>query len=103
MAQFTWEGTSTAGQLVRGNMEAANEAAVIANLRRQQIRPVKVSVAKAGLSFKISIPGLAPSVKSKDVVVFTRQLATMVEAGLPLVQCLDILGQQQPSKVFAGV
>jgi len=103
MPKFAWEGNTRSGQKQKGEMEAPNEGAVTAQLRRQGIIPSKVKARGKGLDIELKIPGLQPKVKTKDIVVFTRQFATMIDAGLPLVQCLDILGRQQPNKTFKGM
>jgi type IV pilus assembly protein PilC len=84
-------------------MEAPNEAAVSAQLRRQGIMPSRIRQRGKGLDVEIRIPGFGGKVTTKDRVVFTRQFATMIDAGLPLVQCLDILGRQQENKEFKKV
>jgi type IV pilus assembly protein PilC len=95
MADFVWQARSRTGELRRGTMEAENPAAVETRLRQQQLNPVKVR--KRG-----ALPNLqfGSGVGSKEIVVFTRQFATMIDAGLPLVQCLDILANQQENKIF---
>ncbi|MDY0268690.1 type II secretion system F family protein [Trichloromonas sp.] len=103
MAKFSWEGKNRAGQVQKGEMEAPNEAAVNAQLRRSGIMPTKVKERGKGLDVELKIPGFAPKITTKDLVVFTRQFATMIDAGLPLVQCLDILGRQQDNKTFKGI
>jgi type IV pilus assembly protein PilC len=103
MAKFSWEGKNRAGQVQKGEMEAPNEAAVNAQLRRNGIMPTKVKERGKGLDVELKIPGFAPKITTKDLVVFTRQFATMIDAGLPLVQCLDILGRQQDNKTFKGI
>lgn len=100
MAKFAWEGVTRSGQTMKGEMEAPNEEAVHAQLRRQGIQPEKVKARGKGLDMELKIPGMQPKVTTKDLVVFTRQFATMIDAGLPLVQCLDILGKQQENKTF---
>jgi type IV pilus assembly protein PilC len=100
MPKFTWEGKNRSGQIQKGDMEAPNEAAVTALLRRNGILPSKIKERGKGLDLEIKIPGMQPKVTTKDLVVFTRQFATMIDAGLPLVQCLDILSQQQENKAF---
>jgi len=82
-------------------MEAPNEAVVTAQLRAQGITPTKVK--KSMGQMEIKIPGLKPKVKTKDIVVFTRQFATMIDAGLPLVQCLEILSGQQENPTFKEI
>ena len=84
-------------------MEAASESAVMANLRRQGIQANKIKEAGKGLNVELNIGFLKPKVTTKDIVVFTRQFATMIDAGLPLVQCLDILSSQQENKTFKEV
>ncbi len=100
MAKFAWEGKTRAGAVQKGEMEGPNEAAVTATLRRQGIMPSKIKERGKGLDRDLTIPGMEPKVTTKDLVVFTRQFATMIDAGLPLVQCLDILGRQQDNKTF---
>ena len=103
MAKFAWEGKVRGGQVQKGEMEASNEAAVMAQLRRQGIMPTKVKERGKGLDVELKIPGFGGKVTIKDKVVFTRQFATMIDAGLPLVQCLDILSRQQDNKMFKKV
>ncbi len=100
MAVFRWEGISPKGEVMRGEMEATTRDAVIVRLRGQRIQPLpaKIKEKGRGLDRQISIPGLSDSVKTRDMVVFTRQFATMIDAGLPIVQCLDILQAQAPVK-----
>ncbi|MGE5188809.1 MAG: type II secretion system F family protein [Gemmatimonadota bacterium] len=97
MPKFAWEGKTRTGTVMTGELEAPNEAFVLAQLRRQQILPVKVK-AKAR-EFHLRRPG-SGRVGQKDLAIFTRQFATMIDAGLPLVQCLDILGSQQTNAAF---
>nr|WP_321532036.1 type II secretion system F family protein [uncultured Desulfuromonas sp.] len=84
-------------------MEAPSEAIVRAQLRRQGIRPTKVKEKGKGMDMELKIPGFEPKVTTKDLVVFTRQFATMIDAGLPLVQCLDILSSQQANSTFKRI
>jgi type IV pilus assembly protein PilC len=83
-------------------MDATSEGAVTASLRRQGIQVTGVK-AKSGLNGEINIKFLKPKIKLKDLVVFTRQFATMIDAGLPLVQCLEILSSQQDNPTFKDV
>jgi type IV pilus assembly protein PilC len=96
MAEFVWEARGRAGDVRTGTMEADNEAAVHARLRSQQLNPTKV---KKKYGFKLNLT-FGSGVEPKDLVKFIRQFATMIDAGLPLVQCLEILGNQEPNKVF---
>ena len=103
MPKFSWEGKTRTGTVQKGDMEAPNEAAVTAVLRRQGIMPGKIKERGKGLDVELKIPGMEPKVTTKDLVVFTRQFATMIDAGLPLVQCLDILARQQENKTFKKI
>src|SRR3954471_22767893 len=105
MAVFRWQGINPRGETLQGEMEATTREAVILRLQRQRIRPVpnRIREKGKGLEREIKIPGLGGKVTAKDVMIFTRQLATMIDAGLPIVQGLDILAQQTTNKVFATV
>lgn len=103
MAKFSWEGKSRDGKTHKGDMEAPNQAVVRAQLRRQGIVVHKVKERGKGFDIDINIPGFEPKITTKDLVVFTRQFATMIDAGLPLVQCLDILSSQQENKTFKRI
>jgi type IV pilus assembly protein PilC len=96
MPAFVYTGRTRSGQTITGEMEAATREAVVGKLRTQQIAAVNVRPKPRD----ISIPGFGGRVTEKDIVVFTRQFATMIDAGLPLVQCLEILASQQENKVF---
>lgn len=98
MAEFVWEARSRAGELRKGTMEADDQDAVFQRLRAQQLNPVKVKKRAAALNFKIGT-----GVSGKDIVTFTRLFATMIDAGLPIVQCLDILQGQTDNKSFGVV
>ncbi len=102
MPIYNWEGKTRTGTEANGEMEAPNEEAVIARLRTQQIVATKVK-AKSKFSGLSNIQLTKQKVSEKDIVVFTRQFATMIDAGLPLVQCLDILVSQQENKTFREV
>ncbi len=105
MAVFRWQGVSPRGEALSGEMEAVTRDAVLARLRAQRIQPIPDKIRERGKGFDrdINIPGFGESIKTKDVVIFTRQLGTMIDAGLPIVQCLDILGAQTDNKKFRGV
>src|SRR3990170_147870 len=102
MATFVYTGRTAAGEARKGEVDAASLAQATASLRRQHIVPSSIAKKKGGLGVfsGIKIPGLARGVKTKELVVFSRQFATMIDAGLPLVQCLDILAGQQPNQEF---
>lgn len=96
MAVFVYTGRTRSGQTITGEMEAPTRDAVVAKLRTQQVIARNVR----GKPRDITIPGFGGGVNEKEIVVFTRQFATMIDAGLPLVQCLEILASQQDNKVF---
>jgi type IV pilus assembly protein PilC len=96
MAKFQWEAATRAGEKKRGTMEAETADQVGARLRGDGLEVTRVK--REAKQFVIG-SGVTP----KDLQVFTRQLATMIDAGLPLVQCLDILASQTPNKIFAGI
>ena len=102
MPVFIWEGKNASGKKVAGEMEAKDLQAVFNTLKNQRIVPntQKIREKGKGLEMEIKLPGFGPKVKSKDVVIFTRQFATMIDAGLPLVQALDILSRQHENKAF---
>ncbi len=103
MPKFSYAGRSRDGKSVKGNIEAASESAAMAQLRRQGVQANKVKAAGKGMDMEINIGFLQPKITTKDIVVFTRQFATMIDAGLPLVQCLDILSSQQENKTFKAI
>jgi len=102
MPVFVWEGKTAQGKTLKGEMDALNQQAVLARLRSQRIQPMPTRIREKGKGFdrEITIPGLGAKVKDHDVMIFTRQFATMIDAGLPIVQSLDILSQQTENKLF---
>ena len=105
MPTYRWQGVSPRGETLNGEMEATSREAVIIRLRTQRIQPnaSRIREKGKGLDYQISLPTVGSPVKSRDIVVFTRQFATMIDAGLPIVQCLQILGAQSDSKPFRKV
>ena len=101
MPIYKWEGKTAKGAVKKGEMEAPGEAAIRIHLRQQNIIPTKIS--SKGKEIRISLPFLKQKVNQRSVAVFTRQLATMIDAGLPLVQSLEILSSQQDNKLFKNV
>lgn len=97
---FAWAGKSKDGKSVKGEMTANSKDEVIGALRKQGIIASTVK-SKGGMNMAIKIPGMGGGVTEKDLIVFTRQFATMIDAGLPLVQCLEILEQQTENKALA--
>jgi type IV pilus assembly protein PilC len=104
MAQFAYSGRTRAGQTVSGERMADSMDAAVAALRRDQILVTRITPAKAKPVATAAKAGkLGKKVKTKNLAVFTRQFSVMIDAGLPLVQCLDILGSQEDDKNFAAV
>ncbi|NMO22963.1 type II secretion system F family protein [Pyxidicoccus fallax] len=101
VAQFLWEAKTKGGEVKKGEMEASDVEAVNARLKSLGLNPTKVRK-KSALDGDIVLPGLG-GVTGKDILIFTRQFATMIDAGLPLVQCLDILASQMDNPAFKKV
>src|SRR5579859_2324531 len=99
MPVFTYRGVNRAGSNVSGERLAASKAELTALLRREQINVSKVS--EKGKEF--NIPTFGTGVDSKELAIFTRQFSVMIDAGLPLVQCLEILAGQQENKTFQKI
>lgn len=100
MPTFVWEGKTRGGEARSGEMSANIASEVEQRLRNQDISPSRIKQKGAGINFKI--PG-AGKVPTKSLVIFTRQFATMIDAGLPLVQCLDLLSGGEPNKTFKNI
>jgi type IV pilus assembly protein PilC len=98
MAEWAWEARARTGELRKGVMDAEDREAVNARLRQQNLSPVKVRKKAQPINLNIGSP-----VTSQELVVFIRQFATMIDAGLPLVQCLEILSTQGDNKAFNAV
>jgi len=98
MAVYQWVGTNRKNETRKGEMEAANERAVRSNLMRLKITPSKIKKKSKDLFENVS--WLQPIVKEKDIILFARQFSTMIDAGLPIIQCLEILYTQQGNKTF---
>lgn len=101
MPVYKWEGKTLRGAVKRGELEAASEGALRIQLRQQNIIPTKILSKGKEIKLQFSFGG--GRVSEKMIAVFTRQLATMIDAGLPLVQSLDILATQQQGKTFKQV
>ncbi len=98
-SQWLWEAKTKGGETKKGEMEASDADAVNARLKSLGLNPVKVKKKP----MEINLPALGGGVTGKDILIFTRQFATMIDAGLPLVQCLDILGTQMDNPAFRKV
>jgi type IV pilus assembly protein PilC len=96
MPIFTWEGINSAGKRVRGEFDAKNAKAVFNALKAQKINPLasKIREKGKGLDMEISLPWSSSNVRTNDIVLFTRQFSTMLDAGLPLIQSITILIKQ---------
>ena len=99
MPDYKYRGTNRSGDSVSGVMTAGSKAELQNLLRRQQITPTKMS--EKGREF--NIPSFGGGVNAKELAIFTRQFSVMIDAGLPLVQCLEILASQQENKTFQKV
>src|SRR5450432_26893 len=99
MPDYKYRGTNRSGSSVSGVMTANNKAELTNLLKRQQITPTKMS--EKGKEF--SMPSFGGGVNAKELAIFTRQFSVMIDAGLPLVQCLEILAGQQENKTFQKI
>src|SRR6187431_2063599 len=99
MPAFVWKGKTREGKAVAGERVAENKEAVMAILRREQI--LVSSVKEKGK--EVALPKFGGGVPAKQLAIFVRQFSVMIDAGLPLVQCLEILGSQQDNKTFAKI
>ncbi|WP_022668547.1 type II secretion system F family protein [Desulfospira joergensenii] len=95
---YQWKGKNPKGRKVKGEMEAENPDQVASSLARRKITPSRIR--KKPKDILENVEFLQPKVKEKDVIIFCRQFATMIDAGLPLLQCLDILQSQQENPTF---
>ena len=102
MPTFAYSGRTRGGQQVSGQRVAGTVDAAVAALRREQVFVTKIDALK-GRSRQARKPRRSTAVPSKNLAVFTRQFSVMVDAGLPLVQCLEILGNQEEDKNFSQV
>jgi type IV pilus assembly protein PilC len=101
MAAYLWKGKNPKNRAVKGEMEAESVEQVRSSLVRRKITPVKIKLKPKDLFDNVSF--LQPRVKESDVIIFSRQFSTMIDAGLPLLQCLDILHAQQENSTFKKI
>ncbi len=101
MATFTYKGRNRLNEIVSGEREAASQEELREILKKEQI--VMTQASEKGREIKIPKLGRNKKVKAKELAVFTRQFSVMIDAGLPLVQCIEILAQQQPNAFFKDV
>ena len=99
MAKYEWKGKNKSGENQRGVLVAKSKEEAEALLRQRQIAPS--SIKEEGKKFKL--PTFGGGVLPKDLAIFTRQFSVMIDAGLPLIQCMEILGSQQENKAFATI
>src|SRR5688572_17607251 len=97
MPTFTYSARSTNGELKSATIEAPSRDDVVAQLKRQRLTIIKVDEEKSRAK------KTGGNIKMRDIVIFTRQFSTMINAGLPLVQALDILGKQSENKALQAV
>jgi type IV pilus assembly protein PilC len=100
MPNFSFKGTTRSGEQIAGERVAENRGALAVALRREQVMLIEAQEKKAGSWTNFDFGGNA---SGKDLAVFTRQFSVMIDAGVPLVQCLEILGEQQEKKKFKNV
>ncbi|RPH50504.1 MAG: type II secretion system F family protein [Desulfobacteraceae bacterium] len=98
MPVYQWKGKNKKGNIQKGEMEVSNEEAVKARLNNQKITPIKIKEKPKDIFENVAF--LQPKVKEGDIILFCRQFSTMIDAGLPIIQCLDILQSQQENKTF---
>ncbi|MDD3993521.1 MAG: type II secretion system F family protein [Desulfobacteraceae bacterium] len=101
MPVFIWQGKNRKNEIIKGEFEATDEEAVRAHLARMKLVPVKIKKKPKDLLENVS--WAQPKVTQTDVILFCRQFSTMLDAGLPIIQCLDILQQQQENKRFKKI
>src|SRR6058998_1234341 len=99
MPTYSWKGKNRMGKMQEGSVAAESKEAVIALLRRQQI--MVSAVTEKGK--ELAVPKFGGGVSQKEIAIFTRQFSVMIDAGLPLVQCLEILAGQQENKFFQKI
>ena len=101
MPVYVWKGRTISGEIQTGEMESNTQDEALSALRKKRI--IITSVREKPKGFKMALPGMGPGVTTRDLAIFTRQFATMINAGLPLVQCLDILSKQTEKEPFRQV
>lgn len=105
MPIFRWQGVGPRGERLTGEMDASSPAVVRSRLRAERIRPLDKTIRPKRSRFgaDLALPGLGHKVRQKDLVVFTRQFATMIDAGLPLIRGLDIVARQTDNTALQGI
>ena len=98
MPVYLWTGKNKQNKTQKGEFEAPSEDAVRAHLTRLKIAPTKIKLKPKDLFENVAF--MQPKVKEADIIIFCRQFSTMIDAGLPIIQCLDILYAQHENKTF---
>ena len=101
MPVYQWVGKNRANEVQKGEIDLADEDAVRNHLAKLRITPTKIKKKPKDLFENVAF--LQPPVKEKDIIIFSRQFSTMIDAGLPIIQCLDILYAQQENKTFKNM
>lgn len=101
MPVYLWEGKTRKNEVRKGEMESASVDTVRAHLNRIKITPTKIKKKPQDLFANVEF--MQPNVKEEDVIVFSRQFSTMIDAGLPIIQCLEILHSQQENPTFKKI
>ncbi|MBF0241833.1 MAG: type II secretion system F family protein [Desulfamplus sp.] len=101
MKVFVWKAKNPKNKIIKGEMEAEKAEQVIGNLQRKKLTPIKVKEKQKDILE--NVPFLQPKVTESDVIIFCRQFSTMIDAGLPLLQCLEILYAQQENPTFKKI
>ncbi|HHP7233205.1 MAG TPA: type II secretion system F family protein, partial [Desulfobacterales bacterium] len=101
MPVYVWVGRNTRGDKKKGEMEASSIELVRTSLKRMKIEPSKIKEKPKDLFESVSF--LQPKVTQRDIILFARQFSTMIDAGLPIIQCLDILYSQQENATFKKI
>ena len=101
MPVYLWKGRTISGEIQTGEFESSSQDEVLSALRKKRI--IITSVREKPKGFKMNMPGMGAGVTTRDLAIFTRQFATMINAGLPLVQCLDILSKQTENVAFRQI
>jgi len=103
MATFAYTGRTRSGEVVNGERIADTVEAAVAALRREQVIVTRIAPARVKVPEAVKRSRFGRKVKAKNLAVFTRQFSVMIDAGLPLVQCLEILGNQEEDKNFSKI
>jgi type IV pilus assembly protein PilC len=103
MATFTYTGRTRTGEIVKGERVADTVEGAVSALRREQILVTRIEASKTKADAPAKTGKKGKAVAAKNLAIFTRQFSVMIDAGLPLVQCLEILGGQEEDKNFASV